>query len=134
MKKLAKTIAALMGAGSGVLVLASTVFGQNTINITNDLNGTLPAFGPASIVTWIIRLLIVVAFVLAFIMLLIGGIRWILAGGEEKSIASARGQVTGALIGLVIVLSAFAIIKLIEMFFGVNIISGTLSIPSIGTT
>ena len=64
-------------------------------------------------------------------MLLIGGIRWILAGGDEKAVSSARSTITAALIGLVIVLLSFAIIKLVEAFFGVTIISGTITIPSI---
>jgi hypothetical protein len=130
MKKLAKVTAALGAVGSSALVLA-TVAMADTINIPGDVGNTLPVFTISALITWVIRILIIAAFVIAFIFLLIGGIRWIIAGGEEKAIASARGMVTGALIGLVIVLSAFAIIKLIEMFFNVTIISGTFTIPTI---
>lgn len=86
------------------------------------------------IVRAIIQFILVVAFVLAFIMLLIGGIRWITAGGDEKAVASARNMITAALIGLVIVLVAFALIKLVETFFGVSIISGGVTIPTIENT
>lgn len=79
----------------------------------------------------VIRFILLIAFVLAFIFLLIGGLRWITAGGDEKAVAGARGMITGALIGLVIVLLAYAIIKLVETFFGVTIISGDLCIPTI---
>ena len=83
------------------------------------------------IVRAVIRFILLIAFVLAFIFLLLGGLRWITAGGDEKSVAGARGMITAALIGLVIVLLAFAIIKLVETFFGVTIISGTLVIPTV---
>lgn len=106
--------------------------GGFTIDLNTQLAGKLPTFGPASVVTFIVQILIVAAFIVAFIFLLLGGIRWITAGGDEKAIAGARGMITGALIGLIIVLAAFTIVKLIEYFFNVKIISGTLTIPSIG--
>ena len=72
--------------------------------------------------------------VAAFILLLVGGIRWILAGGDEKAVAGARGTITAALIGLVIVLVAYAIIRLVEIFFNVSIITGGVSIPTISNS
>ena len=87
-----------------------------------------------NIVRTAIRFILIIAFVAAFVMLLIGGIRWILAGGDEKAVAGARGTITAALIGLVIVLVAYAIIRLVETFFGVTIISGTFVIPTINDT
>ncbi len=87
-----------------------------------------------SVIRAIIRFILVVAFVLAFVMLLIGGIRWITAGGDEKAVGSARNMITAALIGLVIVLVAFALVRLIEVFFGINIISSGVCIPTISGT
>ncbi|MEK7581652.1 MAG: hypothetical protein AAB512_05210 [Patescibacteria group bacterium] len=78
-----------------------------------------------------IRFILLVAFVLAFIFLLIGGIRWITAGGDEKAVSGARGMITAALIGLVIVLVSYALIVLVENFFNVSIISGPVVIPSV---
>ena len=79
-----------------------------------------------------IRLILIAAFVLAFIILLVGGVRWIVAGGDKTAVEGARNMVTGALIGLVIVLAAFAIIRLVEIFFGIQIITGNqLIIPNI---
>ncbi|MEK9147259.1 MAG: hypothetical protein AAB639_03615 [Patescibacteria group bacterium] len=83
------------------------------------------------VVRSIIRFILLIAFVLAFIMLLIGGIRWITAGGDEKGVAAARNMITAALIGLVIVLIAYALIRLVEIFFNVNIITGTVCIPTV---
>lgn len=93
-----------------------------------------PINNVVKIVQAIVQFILVVAFVLAFIFLLIGGIRWITAGGDEKGVAAARGMITAALIGLVIVLVAFAIIRLVEIFFGVNIVSNGVTIPVVNTT
>lgn len=103
-------------------------------NIVPQKLTTVANVGIIAIVRTIIQFILVVAFVIAFIMLLIGGIRWILAGGDEKSVEKARNTITAALIGLVIVLVAFALIKLVEQFFGVSILSGGVSIPTVGQT
>lgn len=84
-----------------------------------------------NVVSGAIQFILVVAFVLAFVFLILGGVRWIVAGGDEKAVAGARGMITAALIGLVIVLVAFAIIRLVEIFFQVQIISGGVTIPTI---
>ena len=93
--------------------------------------GRVPDIIP--VIQAIIQFILLIAFIIAFIMLLIGGIRWILAGGDEKAVAGARNTITAALIGLVIVLVAFAIIKLVETFFGFPIISEGITIPTIGS-
>lgn len=84
-----------------------------------------------NVVQTVIRFVLIVAFVLAFIMLLVGGIRWIMAGGDEKAVEKARNTITAALIGLVVVLIAYAIIRIVETFFNVSIITGTVSIPTL---
>ena len=107
-------------------VPAAAIAAENVIPSSINPINNVP-----NIVRGIISFILIVAFVGAFIMLLIGGIRWILAGGDEKAVAGARGTITAALIGLVIVLVAYAIIRLVEVFFKVNIITGGVTIPNI---
>ena len=133
MEKIKKV--ALVGLELGTMAFwgASSVLAQQgPINIPGEVT-TLPSFSVAAFVTNIIRLIIIIAFVVAFVFLLIGGIRWIIAGGETKAVEGARNMVTGALVGLIIVLAAFAIIRLIEFFFNVKIISGEITLPQIPT-
>lgn len=111
---------------AAMLALPAIALAQNLV--PNELSGT---GNVVVVVRAIIRFILLVAFVLAFIMLLIGGIRWITAGGDEKGVAAARNMITAALIGLVIVLIAYALIRLVELFFGVNIITGDITIPTI---
>ena len=78
--------------------------------------------------TWVL----IIAAVVFFFMLVIGGIRWILSGGDKTQTEAARNQVTAALVGLVIVFSAWAIVRLIGTFFGVQILEQNLKLPSVG--
>ncbi len=74
--------------------------------------------------------LLLLAGVLVFVfILLIGGIRWITAGGDKAAMEGARGQVTNAIIGVVILLSVFAIIQLIGFIFGTDLFN--LSFPTL---
>ena len=82
------------------------------------------------IVAGLIRLILVIAALVFFFILVIGGIRWIASGGDKAQTEAARGQITAALVGLVIVFAAWAIVQLINTFFGINIFE--LTIPTAG--
>lgn len=82
----------------------------------------------SGMVSGFIRLVLVVAGLAFFFILVIGGIKYILSGGDKAHTEGARGQITAALVGLVIVFSAWAIIQLINTFFGVNILQ--LDLPT----
>ena len=125
-----KNIAPKIFASSIGLLLSSTVaYALSGDLVPGETLGQVPDI--IVVIRAIIRFILIVAFVLAFIFLLIGGIRWITAGGDEKGVAGARGMITSALIGLVIVLVAYAIIRLVETFFGFDIITGGVTVPTI---
>lgn len=68
-----------------------------------------------------VNAIFVVAVVIFFFMLVIGGIRWISSGGDKTQTESAKNQITASIIGLVLVLSAYAIVNLIGLFFGFDV-------------
>ena len=55
---------------------------------------------------------------LAIIFIVIGGIRYIIAGGDPKATDSAKNQITAAIVGLVIALLAVAIVLIIGNILG----------------
>ena len=73
-----------------------------------------------------IRLVLVIGTVIFFFMMLIGGIKWISGGGDKARLEGAQKQITHSLIGLAILLSAFAIIKLVGSLFGIDLLKITL--------
>lgn len=73
-----------------------------------------------SLIRWLIEVAFIAAVVIFLFTLLLGGIRWLTSGGDEQKITSARGQITGAIVGLVITFSVLVIVKLIAYFFGIE--------------
>jgi len=81
------------------------------------------------IVSNLINLVLVVAFVVFLFLLLLGGIQWITSGGDKESLAKAKGKITSAIIGIIIVICAWAILSLIRSFFGLEKITSTPPSP-----
>ena len=73
--------------------------------------------------------ILIAAGILSFFFLLIGGIQWILAGGDKEGTEKSRKKITAALIGLAIVFSAYALAALVNAIFGIDILN--FRIPSI---
>jgi len=75
-----------------------------------------------SVVSIVIIFLFSLAALAAFIMILIGGIKYMFSGGDVEAAAGARSTVTYAIIGLVLVVCAFVIVKVLSTILGFNII------------
>lgn len=104
---------------------------QINIKPTGPEFGRLADITIPTIISAVVRLSLVIAALIAFAFLIFGGIKWIMSGGDKEQTGKAQGTITAALIGLVIVFAAWAIIRLIEVFFGVTIL--TLTVPVIET-
>lgn len=79
----------------------------------------------------IITLILIIAAIIAFFLLMIGGIQWMLSGGDKAATEAARGRITAALIGLLLVFASWAIILLIEKFLGITILGGPIILPTL---
>lgn len=51
-----------------------------------------------------------------FIMLLVGGFNFLLSGGDQKKLEMAKGTLTNAVIGLVVIVAAYLIIAAVQAF------------------
>jgi len=69
-----------------------------------------------------ILLFIIVGSFLLVIYIVWAGIQWITSGGDKAKLTAARGKLTWAIIGLVVVLSSFFIIDAIGYLFKVNLL------------
>jgi len=111
----------LLAAAQPVLAQAPTF----TFNSTG-----LPFHNLGDLLRVVLLILFVFAAVLAFVFIIIGGIQWIMAGGDKMAASSARDRITAAVIGLVIVMAAFAIIWIVTAALGINIFTGgTVNLP-----
>jgi hypothetical protein len=83
-----------------------------------DGQGFISQFVPKAV-----GLVFVFGGVVFFFMLVWGAISWILSGGDKAHLESAKGKITNAIVGIVLLVGSFAIIKLLQAFFGVHILS-----------
>ena len=81
----------------------------------------------SSIVSALVGIVLIIAAIVFFFMLIIGGIKYIVSGGDKGQTEAARNQITAALVGLVIVFAAYAIISIVNAFFNVDLLN--LEIP-----
>lgn len=99
--------------------------------ITNPaLSSNLRSLSGEQFLTKLISNLIafcLIAASVAFVfMLLTGGIRWITSTGDKGKLESAQAQITHAIIGLAIVFLLYAIISVIKLVFGIDLLKFTL--------
>lgn len=94
---------------------------SNTANVANAAN--LDPWGPVNIpdetglgdrdpreiAATVINVLLGFLGIIAVIIILIGGFKWMTAGGNEDKVAEARKLIMAGVIGLIIVLASYAI-------------------------
>lgn len=70
----------------------------------------------------LITIFLIVAAVVAFFFLVMGGIRFITSGGDKEATEQAKSQITKAIIGLILVFISYAVVKLVGALLGVNLV------------
>lgn len=106
------------------------VFAQDAPQITIDQPTNIKIGDVGQLISALVGTLLIIAALLAFFYLILGGIQWITAGGDKTGMEAARNKITHAIVGLIIVGAAWAIMLLVQNFLGVKIIGGTLSFPT----
>jgi len=76
-----------------------------------------------------INIALMIAAILVFVYLVWGGIQWITSGGDKGKTEEARSRITAALIGLAVVAAAWAVMLLVQYFFGLDIFGGATNLP-----
>lgn len=116
MKKfLAPTIAFL-----SYLILASSASAQGLIGCPQEPFDIL-CFNETSVPGVLgatITFIFVIAVIIALFYLLWGAVKWIFSGGDKAAVEAARGTITAAIVGLVIVFLVFLVFTILLRFFG----------------
>ena len=83
-----------------------------------------------TLISALVGTILIVAALLAFLYLLMGGIKWITSGGDKAGMEEARNKITHAIVGLIIVGAAWAIMSLVQNFLGIQVIgNSSLTLP-----
>lgn len=71
--------------------------------------------------------IIIIAVLIFFFQILLGGIKWMTSMGDKGKTEAARSHLVAALVGIIIVFSVWAIASFVETEFGVQILFFNLS-------
>lgn len=74
----------------------------------------------ATFISQVIGIVIVLSGVACLIYLLWGGLQWVVSGGDKTGLENARNMIMHAIVGLIIVVSAWAIFNFVQDFLHLN--------------
>jgi len=95
-----------------------------TIDLTGQAQTQLQyatANGLSDYLGVIMSAIFVIGAVAVFFFFILGGLEWILAGGEKAKVEGARNKMMQAVIGFAVLASSVAVFKLIQSVFHLTI-------------
>jgi hypothetical protein len=102
------------------------VFAQTPVDIGTAFSANGPNFTSiGSLVSVVVQNAFMLAGVIAFVLLVLGGFGMIAgAGGDPKNLEKSKQAITGAVIGLIVIIGSFWIIQLIQTLTGITLLPG----------
>ena len=100
---------------------------EPTFTINKPDNVAITDLG--TLIQGVVQGAILVAALLVFLYLIWGGIQWITSGGDKAKTQEARDRITAALVGLAVVAAAWAIMLIIQYFFGISVLDENITPP-----
>ena len=94
--------------GTSICAGESTAYCSDTAN-----SGQNDIYGPTGLITSAIDIISLIAGVVAVIVLMIGGFRFVVSGGDANSVSGARNMILYALVGFIIIGAAQLIMRFI---------------------
>lgn len=80
----------------------------------------------------VLNIIMVVALLLVFLYLILGGIQWITSGGDKGKTEEARNKITAAVIGIIILAAAYALVQFVAWILGFdNGLTGAITNPDL---
>ena len=99
--------AVLAGAGASALTLQEGAQAAQCDGCPSNL------FGDTGVFRQVTNIILYIVGIVAVIMLIIGGIKYVVSGGDSKKVTDAKNTVLYAIIGLVVCFLAFAIVNFV---------------------
>jgi hypothetical protein len=96
----------------------------------NSLTGNIIRYqAPSELITGFVRIAFLGAGLTTLFVLIWGGFKFILSGGDEEKEEGAKRTIISGLIGLTIVILAPLLINLLTVLFGIQIDFSILNVP-----
>ena len=118
------TVGAILTIGAIAMVLTVPVEAQIGVGgaqggveaARGDGVPTNLALGDGSLVSKIINFMLYAIGIISVVMLIVGGFRYVISGGKKESVTAAKNTILYAIIGLLIAIFAYPIIKFVVDF------------------
>ncbi len=81
--------------------------------------------GPQALIPRAINLMLFIVGILAIFMLIWGGIRYVISGGNQEKVKDAKNTILYAIIGLVVAILGYAVINWVISIVGAGAAGGT---------
>lgn len=114
MKKISKIITAGAGAATLGLVYTQNAFADGLSNVQSGVTKTKDAAGGLSmqtVISTVIGTMLFIVGLLAVVMLIYGGIRYVTSHGDKAQVTAAKETIMYAVVGLVVAIAAFAVVQ-----------------------
>ena len=76
--------------------------------------------GQDAIIPRIINLMLFIVGILAIVMLIYGGIRYVISGGQQERVTAAKNTILYAIVGLVVAIIGYAVVNWVVRNVGDN--------------
>ncbi len=86
---------------------------RNGIEAARGVDMPVDLLGSGGAVTTVINTLLFIVGFLSVIMLIFGGIRYIVSGGNSNAVSAAKNTILYAIVGLIIALFSYAIVNFV---------------------
>jgi hypothetical protein len=93
--------------------LAFSLSMQDGANAAKGVDQAATLFGNTGIFTTISNVMLFVVGAISVIMVVIGGLRYVISGGNSGNITAAKNTILYAVVGLVIAIMAYAIVNFV---------------------
>lgn len=103
-------------------IFSSPVFAtvQDGVNAAQGSQQPSVLFGNTGVFSEITNVLLFVIGAVAVIMIVIGGLRYVISGGDAKQVQAAKNTILYALVGVIIAILAYAVVNFVSNTFITN--------------
>jgi hypothetical protein len=115
-KKIAPVFLATFLVFVATIFVSQNSFASSIIDGVNAAHGSgqpTELFGTDGILTTVTNILLFVVGALSVIMIIVGGLRYVVSGGNSSAVTAAKNTILYAIVGLVISFLAYAIINFV---------------------
>jgi len=119
-KSIVRTRALVAIAASFVLAVMTVSTGfavelgvKNGVNSAKGVDQPTDLFGASGIFSTITNVLLFVLGAVSVIMIIIGGLRYVVSGGDSSAVTAAKNTILYAIVGVIVAILAYAIVNFV---------------------